>query len=56
MISFITVYQGEFAINRFKKDKIKQYERMLYLMSVREISNANLFSQLSNQILAMQQM
>ena len=30
---FITVYQGQFAIEFFKRDKVKQYERMLLAMS-----------------------
>lgn len=48
LINFITVYQGHYAIERFKKDKIKQYERMLYLMSVRSISNSHMFANLAN--------
>ena len=54
LCDFITVYWGMFAIQRFKSDKIKQYERMLYLMSVRHIANSHLYSNLCNQILELQ--
>lgn len=47
-MNFITVYQGEFAIEKFKKDKIAQYTRMLNMMSIKSVFNANLYSQLSN--------
>jgi hypothetical protein len=52
--NFVTVYQGHFAIEKFKKDKIDQYSRMLQQMAVKSVHNANLFSQLSNQILELQ--
>jgi len=52
--NFITVYQGHYAIDKFKKDKIAQYTRMLQQMAVKSVHNANLFSQLSNQILELQ--
>ena len=55
LINFITVYQAQFAIEKFKTDKVKQYSRMLYLMSVRSVANANMLAQLSNQILELQQ-
>lgn len=55
LMNFITVYQGEFAIEKFKKDKIAQYTRMLNLMSIKSVFNANLYSQLSNQILQLQE-
>lgn len=55
LMNFITVYQGHFAIEKFKKDKIDQYTRMLQQMSVKSVYNANLFTQLSNQILQLQQ-
>lgn len=48
LMNFITVYQGHYALEKFKADKTKQYARMLYLMSVRSITNAGLFSQLSS--------
>jgi len=53
--NFITVYQGQFAIEKFKKDKINQYTRMLNLMAIKSVFNANLFTQLSNQVLELQQ-
>jgi hypothetical protein len=42
LINFITIYQGQFAVDRFKKDKMAQYAKMLYQMSVRSISNAHM--------------
>ena len=44
LMNFITVYQGHYAVEKFKADKTKQYARMLYLMSVRSITNAGLFA------------
>jgi hypothetical protein len=43
-MNFITVYQGHFAIEKFKKDKVNQYAKMLYLLSVRSIQNSALFA------------
>lgn len=45
--NFITVYHGQFAIEKFKADKRHQYARMLYLMSTRSINNAGLYTSLS---------
>jgi hypothetical protein len=44
LISFIVVYQGQFAIEKFKKDKISQYSRMLHQMSVKSVHNMNLYA------------
>ena len=44
LINFITVYQGHYAIEKFKKDKINQYTRMLQQMAVKSVHNANLFT------------
>jgi len=44
LMNFITVYQGQFAIEKFKKDKIAQYTRMLNLMAIKSVFNANLFT------------
>jgi len=54
LMNFVTVYQGHFAIEKFKKDKIMQYSKMLYLMSIKSVYNANLLTQLSKQILELQ--
>ena len=54
LISFIVVYQGQFAIEKFKKDKISQYTRMLHLMSVKTVHNMNMYAQLNKQILELQ--
>ena len=55
LLNFISIYQGQWAIDKFKKDKIHQYQKMLYLMSVRSIANAHMFAQLSHQILELQE-
>jgi hypothetical protein len=55
LINFITIYQGQFAVDRFKKDKIGQYAKMLYQMSIRSIQNAHMAAQLSHQILELQE-
>jgi hypothetical protein len=41
-------------IDKFKRDKIRQYKRMLYLMSVRSISNSHLSAELAARILDLQ--
>ena len=55
VISFITVYQGHFAISKFKADKVTQYQHMLYMISVRSVHNAALAAELANLTLAMQE-
>ena len=42
--NFITVYHGQFAIEKFKQDKQHQYARMLFLMSTRSVANAGLLA------------
>jgi len=54
LIDFITIVQGRVMIDKFKRDKIRQYKRMLYLMSVRSISNSHLSAELAARILDLQ--
>lgn len=54
LIDFITIVQGKVMIDKFKRDKIRQYKRMLYLMSVRSISNSHLSAELAARILDLQ--
>ena len=35
LINFITIYHGQMAIDKFKKNKIQQYTKMLQSMSTR---------------------
>jgi hypothetical protein len=53
LAEFMTVYQAQAAIPQFKRDKVRQYERMLLAMSTQSIWNAHLQAQLSTQILAL---
>lgn len=55
LINFITIYHGQLAIDKFKKDKCIQYAKMLNLMSCREISNAYLCATLNSKILELKQ-
>ena len=54
LIDFITIVQGRLAIDKFKRDKHRQYQRMLHLMSVRSVSNAHLSAELAARILDLQ--
>jgi len=36
----VTAYHGVLAIDKFKRDKIEQYVKMLNLVGVREIHNS----------------
>jgi hypothetical protein len=55
LINFITIYLGNLAIDKFKRDKSRQYAKMLNLMSVREISNAFSAATISHRILELQE-
>lgn len=51
LVNFITILHGQNAINRFKKDKVLQYKRMLRGFSVREITNMHVIANLCHHIL-----
>ena len=51
LVNFITILHGQNAINRFKKDKVLQYKRMLRGCSVREITNMHVVANLCHHIL-----
>jgi len=42
LINFVTIYQGQLAINKFKRIKVEQYMKVMNHLSVSEISNAHL--------------
>lgn len=41
LINFLTIYHGQVAIQKFKKEKAQQYLRLMHNMSVKEISNSH---------------
>ena len=49
--NFITIYHGQMAIDKFKKAKLLQYQKMLNLFAVREIGNAHTSATLYHHIL-----
>lgn len=51
LINFITIYHGSLAIDKFKKQKMQQYRKMLQNMSTRSINNAYLAATLNSGIL-----
>ena len=53
LISFITIYQGQLAIEKFKRIKVGQYVRVLNAFAVKEISNAHLQATLAHSILVL---
>ena len=42
LITFLTIYHGQVAIQKFKKEKARQYLRLIHNMSVKEISNSHI--------------
>lgn len=53
LVSFLTVYHGEVAIQKFKKEKGRNYMRVLLLMSSKEISNSHLAATIWHEVLGM---
>lgn len=51
LVNFMTIYQGQLAIEKFKQLKVQQYFKMLNHFSVREISNAHISAMLYHTIL-----
>ena len=51
LINFLTVYQGDKALEKFKQLKVQQYFKMLNHFSLREISNAHTSATLYHSIL-----
>ena len=51
LINFITIYHGQLAIDKFKKAKLLQYQKMLNFFAVREIGNAHTSATLYHSIL-----
>jgi phosphopantetheine adenylyltransferase len=41
LINFLTIYHGQVAIQKFKKEKGKQYMRVMSGVSVKEINNSH---------------
>lgn len=51
LINFVTIYHGQLAIDKFKKAKLLQYQKMLNYFAVREIGNAHVSATLYHSIL-----
>ena len=51
LINFITIFHGQMAIDKFKKQKMQQYRLMLQSMSTRSINNSYLTATLNSGIL-----
>ena len=51
LINFLTIYHGQIAIPKFKKEKANQYYKMLHYFSVKEISNSHLSATLWHSLL-----
>ena len=49
--TFITIYHGQLAIEKFKSQKMQQYKKMLQNMATRSINNAYLAATLNSGIL-----
>ena len=54
LVNFITIYNGQIAIEKFKRLKASAYYKMLNSFSVKEISNAHLNATLAHAILKLQ--
>lgn len=53
LINFLTVYHGEIAIEKFKREKSQQYLKVLNQMATKEISNSHLSATLWHEVLTM---
>lgn len=51
LINFLTVYHGQVAIPKFKKEKVRQYLKMLNSFCVKEISNSHVSATLWHSVL-----
>lgn len=51
LINFITIYHGQLAIDKFKRQKSEQYKKMLQNMATRSINNSYLAATLNSGIL-----
>ena len=51
LVTFITIYHGQLAIEKFKSQKMQQYKKMLHNMATRSINNAYLAATLNSGIL-----
>ena len=51
LINFLTIYHGDVAIPKFKREKVRQYFRSLHIFCVREISNSHLSATLWHSLL-----
>ena len=55
LIHWLTIYHGQVAISKFKKEKQRQYLKLMHNMSVKEISNSHLQATFWHSILEMGQ-
>jgi hypothetical protein len=55
LIHWLTIYHGQHAITKFKKEKQRQYLKLMHNMSVKEISNSHLQATFWHSILEMGQ-
>lgn len=51
LINWLTIYHGRDAIPKFKKDKGKQYLKLMSNFTVKEISNSHLTATLFHDLL-----
>ena len=54
LVNFITIFQGQMAIDKFKRLKAGAYYKMLNSFSIKEVSNAHLHATLAHSILELQ--
>ena len=51
LVNFMTIYNGQIAIDKFKRLKLASYYKMLNSVSIKEVSNAHLHATLAHSIL-----
>ena len=54
LVNFMTIYNGQIAIDKFKRLKLAAYYKMLNSVSIKEVSNAHLHATLAHSILELQ--
>jgi hypothetical protein len=55
LVHFLTIYHGQVAIQKFKREKAKQYLKLMHNMSVKEISNSHAHATLWHYLLELSQ-
>lgn len=51
LLNFLTIFQGQTSVELFKKHKVAQYVKMIKMLSIKTVANAELAAQLNKTVL-----